>query len=119
MHKCIEEENRKEFDHDKKSSIITSKEKFFESVAIEVPVEVVRSEVIFDKKDGTAIITGCIIELETDSVQLEEADAEGYEVEVVNTDGAQDVIKTGTPELLTKAEMPIGLLQQEHLLCSC
>jgi len=102
MHKCIEEENRKEFDHDKKSSIITSKEKLFESVAIEVPVEVVRSEVIFDKKDGTAIITGCIIELETDSVQLEEADAEGYEVEVVNTDGAQDVIKTGTPELLTK-----------------
>ena len=106
MHKCIEEENRKELDYKKKAGNYLSKDKTFESVIIDVPVEVASSEVVFDKKDGTAFITGTVIELDTEEVQLEDADVEGYEVEVVNSDCDQAVIHANVPELSKDFELP-------------
>ena len=60
-------------------------EELLDNVYIDVPVEVISSDIVFDDDDGKASITGDIFHLNDEEITLEEASAEGCQVEQVSS----------------------------------
>lgn len=85
-------------------------EELLDNVYIDVPVEIISSDIVFEDEDGKASITGDIFHLNDEEITLEEASAEGWQVEHVSSnDDTGDIDESSRPVVTPVEELPCGL----------